>query len=304
MHLIHTRLPQFLCFSFLTLVTLLWSTATASAEDKKIGVAVSAVINMSPSAGTTVSRNLGLAIQESIAVQSVVYGRESQALLPRSARDESCLGDTVCLIAAGRALMVDQLLMLIIVDIGENYKVEATWVDVSTGQTALRPPLDIPKEASLMSRSFQANIKTLLPNAQPRQVEVAPPKDIHVTPPPQEIPGNTNTSYTQTPTITPTLSKRHWTPTSKLLFYGGLVGTTLAISYGGYRYLDCKGSKTGEKCSTNEGADKFVDVVGFTSGAVAATGLLLYYFSEDKEKAPVALDLTSTSAGLTYQGAF
>ncbi|MBL4636220.1 MAG: hypothetical protein JKY56_20335, partial [Kofleriaceae bacterium] len=93
------------------------STAHSQNPEKKVGVAVSAVINTDIETAIEVSAALGKALRKRLEV-TVISGAEAQSLLPASARAEDCLGDTTCLTAAGRALGVDELLMLIIVDIG------------------------------------------------------------------------------------------------------------------------------------------------------------------------------------------
>src|SRR5690606_17399140 len=82
-------------------------------------------------------------------------------------------GDNACLVRAARAAGVDQLVMLVIVNVGEELKVEPTWIDAATGQTAQRGAIDVAIAGDDMDAVFGGAAGTLLPDASPR---AAPPR--------------------------------------------------------------------------------------------------------------------------------
>ncbi len=271
------------------------STAHSQNAEKKVGVAVSAVINTNLETGIKVSAALGKALSKRLEV-TVVSGAEAQTLLPAAAQAENCLGDTACLTAAGQALGVDELLMLIIVDIGGNYKIEATWIDVKSGDTALRPAIDAPTSADLLSKSLENQVGTLLPDAALRMIDapVEPPTkhDDLVEKDPQEV---------TAPTVK---SEKSWNGTSKALLWGGVAAVAIGASRFTFRLIDCKGFETGMNCSKKSGIDSAADVVG-TLGVISITAAVyLYLSSEETETIPVAFGVQKDSVAFTYQGRF
>lgn len=283
------------------LVPLATNLAHAQDGETKIGVTVSAVINAQPHVGPRVSAALGNALRETLIAQ-VLAGPDAQARLPEAARSETCLGESSCLVSAGKALEVDQLLMLIIVGVGDELKIEATWVDVSTGETALRPGITTADTDAAMRAAFTAKAKELLPGVEARATTtVVTPTD--VTKPPE---GNGNTGGGGS-LLTP--KTKSDTGTAKLLMYGGGALVAGWVGYGGYQLIDrdwsfdCPASET---CT--RGRDVAIDIVLGGLGTAALSAGLYMYLSADGEEAPapspVGFNVGSDSLQLSYGGRF
>lgn len=287
-----------LCLAIAGLLLMTLSTFS-HAEERRIGVAVSAVINGSPGTGPEVSAALGAAI-ETVLNATVLAGSESQSLLPEAARSETCLGDAACLVAAATTLKVDQLLMLIIIDSEDQVTVEATWVDKASGDTALRPSISSSKSSAAMAELFLANAATLLPDVELR------PKDEDVKPIENTTTDNTNNTGDLVNSGQQDTGERdrHWS--NKALAFGGagLVSMGISGALGYKRFKDCDSSTSG--CDDgfvplDAVADGFL-VVGLVSMAYATW---LYIDSDSEEKAPaVSVSATDKSLGLVYGGRF
>ncbi len=293
--------------AFGTLATLLLATAvqTATTESAhaqeesakvRVGVTVSAVINAKPHLGPRVSAALGKIVGETLNAD-VLAGPEAQARLPDNARSEACLGDSACLVAAGKALGVDQLLMLIIVGVGEELKIEATWVDVATGETALRPGITTADTDDSMRVAFTAKASELLPTIGPRETTtptVTTPKD-----PPKNI--------VEPPTTTPkpVVKKESKSKLPSLLVIGGGAMLGSALAYGGYQWaVDCEFSFGKCQSSDKGGVNTAFDVVGALGTVALSAGLYMVLTADDEEAAPVGFNIGDESFQVTYGGRF
>jgi hypothetical protein len=289
-----------LIFSVVALVVMTLNSFAHAEEDKKIGVAVSAVINGSPGTGPEVSEALGAALATTLKA-TVVAGAEAQALLPESARTETCLGDSACLVEAGKALGVDELLMLIIVDSVEEVKVEATWVNVNSGKTALRPSISASKAGDSMAEQFAASASSLLPDIEVR-VQVAedtsePLEDVG-TPPP-------DTSTTTGGAVTSQSSGRQMSSLSKQLFIGGAVALGASLGYGAFRRSECGSFSECDPADDRPGLDAAADVVGVAGVLSLSVATYLFFSSSSSEgPAPVSVNVSGEAVGFSMGGRF
>ncbi len=270
------------------------ATSIAHAQSEtKVGVTVAAVINASPHVGPRVSATLGKMLGETLSA-SVLAGPDAQARLPEAARSETCLGESSCLVSAGKALGVDQLLMLIIVGVGDELKIEATWVDVASGETALRPGITTADTDDAMRAAFTAKAKELLPDVAARQSAV----DDRVTP------GGTLLA----PNL-PASKKKKDTGAAKLLMIGGGAMYAGWLGYGAYqRFSVCDGFFDSCPRDYTAGKNIAVDViVGGIGTAALSAGLYLYLTADGDETpapSPVGLNVGSDSFQLSYGARF
>lgn len=269
----------------------------AHAEDTKVGVAVSAVINGSPGTGPEVSEALGVAL-ETMLKADVIAGSKSQSLLPESARSETCLGNSACLVEAGKALGVDQLLMLIIIDSAQDIKVEATWVNVASGMTALRPSISASKSLDSMAELFLANASSLLPDIELRPTEK---NDIAV-----PVDDNSDGLFTNpTKETGSTRRGRHFTPLSTGLAIGAGALFVASTVTGVIQYAKCDNSFTcpeGEESAALTGTGTVLLSLG--GAALVATGVVYFLSDSGEEAPPVAVSVSGESVGFSYGGRF
>lgn len=289
------------------LVFALSSNAHAEKGDTKVGVAVSAVINGSPGIGTEVSEALGAALESMLKVE-VIAGNESQSRLPKAAQSETCLGDSACLVDAGNALGVKQLLMLIIINSAQGVKVEATWVDVANGTTALRPSISASKSSDNMADHFLANAASLLPGIELRPQEK---NDVVVPDPPDD---------TGTATIVPPLTEptpetpsrgKHFTPLSTGLAIGGGALAVAWLGLVGYQASECGFDKCDIDHPDPEDDEDVgslplvADVTaGLATAALVGAGVLYLLSDSGEESPPVAISVSSESVAFSYGARF
>tara|TARA_R110002096_G_scaffold44526_13_gene120537 strand:+ start:126995 stop:127888 length:894 start_codon:yes stop_codon:yes gene_type:complete len=276
------------------------ASSLAHAQDEtKVGVTVSAVINAESSVGIKVSAALGKALGETLNV-TVLAGADAQARLPEAARSETCLGESSCLVSAGKALEVDQLLMLIIVGVGDELKVEATWVDVASGETALRPGITTGETPSAMRAAFTANAQELLPGVAERTTNTT-------TSPTITTPLDTTVTPGTEPVRDPKPKGDEGNGTAKVLMYGG--GALLGVGAGYFFYqlaATCDGSLDCPEDNYSKGRDVAFDVVGVVGAVALSAGLFMHLTADDKEAAPgpVGLNIGSDSFRVSYGGNF
>ncbi len=264
-------------------------------DDTRVGIAVSTVVNASPSVGARVSDAMAEALRETLKAE-LLAGQKAQALLPEEAQSGTCLGDSACLVSAGKAMGVDQLLMLIIVGVGDELKIEATWVNVATGETALRPGITSADDTKALLTAFRVHANALLPNVALRQKPT-----VQADPVPQVDPQQTNDSPV---VLTPQKAKAS-SATSRLLILGG--GALMAGS-GGYFLVRYKRCNNSFECDNHHPTrNAIVDTAGVVGGLAFVAGLYLY-LSRDEEPestpAPIGFTLNSTSVGLSLGGSF
>jgi len=289
-----------LCLAIAGLLVMTLS-SFSHAEDRKIGVAVSAVINGNEGTGPEVSEALGAAI-ETVLKATVVAGADAQGRLPEAARSETCLGDSACLVSAGKALGVDELLMLIIIDSEEDVKVEATWVDVATGKTALRPSISVAKSSDAMAELFLANASSLLPDVELRPVDnvVVPPEETNS----GDFTNNTGDLNNGAQQDTGSGGDHYFTPWTKNFAYasGGLL--LLSGGLGVVRWVGC--DKSFKKCDDGHtGLDTAADTILAASAVSLGIAVYLYLDSDTLEKAPaLSISATDESMGFVYGGSF
>ncbi len=289
--------------------------AQGDSRDTKIGVTVSAVINAKPQVGPRVGAVLGKALGETLKA-SILSGPDAQARLPEEARSETCLGEATCLVSAGKALGVDQLLMLIIIGVGDELKIEATWVNVATGETALRPGITTADSDDALWAAFTSKASELLPGVTTRASDSTGTASNTGTAGTTGTTGTTSNSNTSTgsgasvnstvPSNQPATSGNR---TAKILMIGGGVAVAGYLGYGAYRLSQC-GEIFG--CKDDPATDRFgqdltVDVLLGGLGTVALSAGLYMYLSSDEEAAspaPVGFNVGSDSFQLSYGGSF
>lgn len=271
--------------------------AQEQSSNVKIGVTVSAVINAKPHVGPRVSAALGKALGETLSAQ-VLAGPDAQARLPEAARSETCLGESSCLVSAGKALGVDQLLMLIIVGVGDELKIEATWVDVATGETALRAGITTADTDDAMRAAFQAKASELLPTVSLRPSETTSPKTVTPLDPETANPLPIEAAPAQT-------ASKSSAPS--LLMIGGAAMLGASVIYGGYQFaVDCEFAFGECQSSDKGGVNTAFDIVGAVGIVALSAGAFMYFTGSDEaaKPSPVALNVGSESFRLSYGGRF
>jgi hypothetical protein len=138
----------------------------ASAEERvpRVGVVIELTVNVDATRADAIGKSLADALTRTLEVDAFGGGDVSRRL-PAEGLPEECLGNPGCITDIAARLDADQLLFLALAQIGSELQIDASWVDIASGQVTARPRLVLPDD----TKSFQ----TFLEQA-PRYLPDAP----------------------------------------------------------------------------------------------------------------------------------
>jgi hypothetical protein len=213
-------------------------------------------------------------------VVDAIGGIDVARRLPEDGLPDDCLVQPKCVADLGVRLDADQLIFVVLVQVGQDIQIDATWVDVASGRSVARPRLVLAAEARAGTVFGEAATR-LLPDAEVRS----------------------RTVVVQTGRGPRRMTTPAWiTGGVGALFLATSVG--LAISTRS-TYQRCEDSQA---CSQSEldGMERralFADLsFGVALGAGVATGVL-WWLSGDGENA-IGVTPTADGAGVTWGGRF
>jgi hypothetical protein len=117
--------------------------ARAQNDLRRIGIVVTVEVNLEPGAASTVATEMGEALRQKLPVD-IIAGDETARRLPPDGLPDECVADAACRNDLGRRLDADELLLLVVVKIGDTLQVDTTWADVASGRVASRPRIELP----------------------------------------------------------------------------------------------------------------------------------------------------------------
>lgn len=145
--------------------SVLSSVAMADAPTKiKVGVVSGLAVNVDTAKADALAQDLSEALAAELEVQAM-GGLEVRRKLPEQLPAD-CVSQPACIADVATRLGVNQLLFVVFVDSG-TLQVDSTWVDVATGKSASRPPIDVATGSEAKAK-FAASASQLLPDAKVR----------------------------------------------------------------------------------------------------------------------------------------
>lgn len=153
-------------------VLLLLVSSPALAGTTRVGVVVSTAVNLDDAAVDALASSLGAALAAELGVD-VIAGVESRRRLPPSGLPEGCVADIECRRDVGARLDADELLMLVIVQLGDRVQIDPTWSHLASGRVASRPAVTI-AEGDDSRTAFTAAAPSLLPHIRGQPQPQAP----------------------------------------------------------------------------------------------------------------------------------
>ncbi len=150
-------------------IVLLVCASLAHADDarpRRLGVVVGLAVNVEPEQAAALAESLAQVLEEQFIVETVA-GAEATRRLPAAGVPEECIGLPACIADLGARLSVDELLVLVIVRVGESLQLDASWVDVATAEVVPRPAVALAADGDARA-AFVAAAGAMLPNATPR----------------------------------------------------------------------------------------------------------------------------------------
>lgn len=266
----------------LSLAGLLWLAATPDAPPPRVGVVVSAGVNLSEQAKVDLSERLGGALTDALRVD-VTAGREVARRLEGMDTGPQCFLEAECQGRVASRLDVEELLVLVAVRLGTQLQIEPTWIHVPTQRAVVRDAIVTDAVKDDLSDVLREAAPRLLPEAELRP---APP-------PPPPVVVTQGAPATRTATVT----ADGWPPTASWIAFG--VGA-LALASGaglglsalsGYDRLEADGCAAvpcdpGRIDAVDDKA-LAADVLFGVAGAATLTGLVLWWLDAEDD-GPVA----------------
>ncbi len=129
----------------------------------RVAVVVDLIASLTPARATELGLALADALQRELEVDTI-GGGDVERLMPAGGVPEGCVADRACIGDLGARLDASQLLFLSVVQVGTSVRIDATWVDVGTGEAVSRPRIELPADARA-GEVFAAAAPRLLPDA-------------------------------------------------------------------------------------------------------------------------------------------
>lgn len=131
----------------------------------KVAIVPGIAVNLDAAKVDGLSQDLAEALTAELTVIAV-GGLEVRRQLPPDGVAPDCVTTPACVNDVAKKLNANQLLFVVMVDTGSggSIQIDSTWVDVSTGKTSSRPPIDVTSPSVARAR-FADSAHQLLPDA-------------------------------------------------------------------------------------------------------------------------------------------
>ena len=116
--------------------------ARAAGAAPRVGVVVSAGVNLEPEEAERIAGALGRALRARLVVD-VIAGAEASRRLPAGGVPASCVVEPACVADLAGRLSADELLLLALVKVGTRIQLDATWIEPATGRAVPRPAIEL-----------------------------------------------------------------------------------------------------------------------------------------------------------------
>lgn len=279
--------------TYLAVAALSLVASVASAEDvRRVGVVVTTVVNMTDDEADAVAEQLGDALRAELGVD-VIAGRESRRRLPEAGLPDECVAKPECRHDVGQRLDAAELLLLVVVRIGDRVQIDATWANVATGAVTSRPAVVLEAGAD-RAAAFAAAAPKLLPHLV-RETKTGP--DVVVVPVP---PGTDDGRH---------MTTGSWIATG--VAGAALIGGTVfalsarskhdALGSDGCREMSCPQ----DRVDAMERHALYADLLYGAAIGAGVTAVVLYWRSDaGQEPPPVSVGAGPGELGLSIGGRF
>ncbi|HTJ42174.1 MAG TPA: hypothetical protein VL463_08760, partial [Kofleriaceae bacterium] len=137
--------------------------ASANAAPVRVAVVPSVEVNVDAQRAEALTGTLADALRAKLEVDAL-GGADVTRRLPDGGVPDDCVAKAECIAQLGARLEADQLLFLVIVQVGHTIQIDSTWADVATGKTVARPMIVLP-EAARAGTVLGDAAQKLLPDA-------------------------------------------------------------------------------------------------------------------------------------------
>lgn len=169
-------IPVSAAAAFVIALACLLVPASGFAESpRRVGVVITLTVNVTEERALDISGALGEAMSQELAV-SAIAGAEAAAALPKAGIQDGCIADDECIRELADRLEVDEILAVVLVEVGEQIKIESTWIDVEEGRRVSRAALAFEKGGA-PAELFRRRAHELLPGADRHPDSADEPED-------------------------------------------------------------------------------------------------------------------------------
>lgn len=137
--------------------------AGANAAPARVAVVPQVEVNVDAQRAEALSGTLADALRDKLDVDAI-GGADVSRRLPADGIAPDCVAQPACITQVGARLEADQILFLVIVQVGHTIQLDSTWADVATGKTIARPMVELPDDARA-AQVFADAARKLLPDA-------------------------------------------------------------------------------------------------------------------------------------------
>jgi hypothetical protein len=144
----------------IVLLAIMISARAASAAPHRVAVVPSVEVNVDARRAEALTGTLADALRDKLIVDSI-GGVDVTRRMPDAGLPDDCVAQAACIAQIGKRLEVDQLLFLVIVQVGHTIQIDSTWADVATGKTVARPTVKLDDDARAAKVFGDAAMKLL-----------------------------------------------------------------------------------------------------------------------------------------------
>jgi hypothetical protein len=137
--------------------------AAAQERVPRVGVVIELTVDVDATRADAIGKSLADALTRTLEVDAFGGGDVSRRL-PAEGLPEECLGNPGCITDIAARLDADQLLFLALAQIGTELQIDASWVDITSGQVTARPRLVLPDDTKAF-QTFLEQAPRYLPDA-------------------------------------------------------------------------------------------------------------------------------------------
>lgn len=157
--------------------------ATAIADTKdlpRVGVIVELAVNVDAGRADSLGAAMADALNRELRVDAF-GGVDVARQLPPEGLPEECLAKPDCIKDVAARVDADQLLFVVMVQVGEDVQIDVSWVNVATGVVSARPRMTLTTEAQAVT-TFGDAAERILPDAEPRSSGTVIVNGVEMTP--------------------------------------------------------------------------------------------------------------------------
>jgi hypothetical protein len=143
--------------------------AQAPERAPRVGVVIELGVDVEPARADSIGAALADGLNRELKVDAF-GGEDVSRRLPPEGLPEECLARAECVKDVAARVDADQLIFLVVVQLGADVQVDASWVDVATGAVSSRPRVILKADANAVT-VFADAAERYLPEAKPRKTE-------------------------------------------------------------------------------------------------------------------------------------